>query len=205
MINPRARVHLLWSTMKDCHSDEYFLQHGISMISSQNMISPTKEDRTLGLYHLSDKGTKNIATTVYQWGAFYVELINSIMRGSWKTDMTKEPKALNYWWGLSANVLDVILGSSVPDNTKRLINFLKGSIANGSFPIFSGILYDTEHNLRCGADETLAPEDVMMMDWLIEGIVGEIPTIDQLSDHAKDLVRLRGLKQTLSDQERSLV
>lgn len=205
MINPRAKVHLLWSTMKDCHSDEYFLQHGISMISSQNMISPTKEDRTLGLYHLSDKGTKNIATTVYQWGAFYVELINSIMRGSWKTDMTKEPKALNYWWGLSANVLDVILGSSVPDNTKRLINFLKGSIANGSFPVFSGILYDTEHNLRCGADETLAPEDVMMMDWLIEGIVGEIPTIDQLSDHAKDLVRLRGLKQTLSDQERSLV
>ena len=205
MINPRARVHLQWSTMENCHSEEYFLQHGITMISSQNMISPTKEDRALGLYYLSDSGTKNIATTVYQWGAFYEELINSIMRGSWKTDTTKEPKALNYWWGLSANVLDVILGSSVPDNTKRLINFLKESIANGSFPVFSGILYDAEHHLRCEENETLAPEDVMMMDWLIEGIVGEIPTIDQLSDHAKDLVRLRGLKQTLSEQERTFV
>ena len=102
-------------------------------------------------------------------------------------------------------MLDVILGSSVPDNTKRLINYLKGSIANGSFPVFSGILYDTEHHLRCEENETLAPEDVMMMDWLIEGIVGEIPTIDQLSDHAKDLVRLRGLKQTMSEQERTFV
>ena len=80
------------------------------------MISPTKEDRALGLYHLTENGAKNIATTVYQWGAFYEELINSIMRGSWKTDTTKEPKALNYWWGLTANVLDVILGSSVPEN-----------------------------------------------------------------------------------------
>lgn len=45
------------------------------------MISPTKEDRALGLYHLTENGAKNIATTVYQWGAFYEELINSIMRG----------------------------------------------------------------------------------------------------------------------------
>lgn len=205
MINPRARIHLQWSTMQDCPSDQYFLDRGISFISSQNMISPTKEDRTLGLYHLSDKGTRNVATTVYQWGAFYEELINSIMRGSWKTDSTKEPKALNYWWGLSANVLDVILGSSIPENTCRLIRFLKSSIANGSFTIFSGILYDNEHTMRCGENEALTPEDVMMMDWLIEGIEGEIPTIDQLSDHAKDLVRLRGLKQTLSEGERQLV
>ena len=205
MINPRAKIHLQWSTMQDCPSDQYFLDRGISFISSQNMISPTKEDRTLGLYYLSDKGTKNIATTVYQWGAFYEELINSIMRGSWKTDSTKAPKALNYWWGLSANVLDVILGSSIPENTCRLIRFLKSSIANGSFTIFSGILYDNEHTMRCGENEALTPEDVMMMDWLIEGIEGEIPTIDQLSDHAKDLVRLRGLKQTLSEGERQLV
>lgn len=124
-INPRARIHLQWSTMKDAHTDEYFLSHGISYISSQNMISPTKEDRALGLYHLTENGAKNIATTVYQWGAFYEELINSIMRGSWKTDTTKEPKALNYWWGLSANVLDVILGSSVPTSTRKLVDFMK--------------------------------------------------------------------------------
>lgn len=79
-INPRARIHLQWSTMKDAHTDEYFLSHGISYISSQNMISPTKEDRALGLYHLTENGAKNIATTVYQWGAFYEELINSIMQ-----------------------------------------------------------------------------------------------------------------------------
>ena len=55
-INPRARIHLQWSTMKDAHTDEYFLSHGISYISSQNMISPTKEDRALGLYHHKRRG-----------------------------------------------------------------------------------------------------------------------------------------------------
>ena len=82
---------------------------------------------------------------------------------------------------------------------------MKNAIAEGNYWMFSGELYDKDHNKRCNADEALQSEDIMMMDWLIEGIVGEIPTIDQLSDHAKDLVRLRGLKQTLSDQERSLV
>ena len=195
-VNPRARIHLQWSTQKNVHAEEYFRTHGISYISSQNMVSPTKEDRALGLYCLTEHGTKNIATTVYQWGAFYEELINSIMRGSWQTDTTKAPKALNYWWGLSANVLDVILGSSVPEQTRRLLHFMKQSIANGSFTIFSGPLYDADHILRCKQGETLAAEDIMMMDWLIEGILGEIPTIQQLDDHAKELVALRGLKQS---------
>lgn len=200
-INPRARIHLQWSTMKDAHTDEYFLSHGISYISSQNMISPTKEDRALGLYHLTENGAKNIATTVYQWGAFYEELINSIMRGSWKTDTTKEPKALNYWWGLSANVLDVILGSSVPTSTRKLVDFMKNAIAEGNYWMFSGELYDKDHNKRCNADEALQSEDIMMMDWLIDGIVGDIPTIHQLIDHAKELVSLRGLKQALPEGE----
>ena len=200
-INPRARIHLQWSTMKDAHTDEYFLSHGISYISSQNMISPTKEDRALGLYHLTENGAKNIATTVYQWGAFYEELINSIMRGSWKTDTTKEPKALNYWWGLSANVLDVILGSSVPTSTRKLVDFMKNAIAEGNYWMFSGELYDKDHNKRCNADEALQSEDIMMMDWLIDGIVGDIPTIHQLIDHAKELVSLRGLKQVLPEGE----
>lgn len=205
MVNPRAKVHLLWSTKKEIHSDAYFLEHGISYISSQNMISPTKEDRALGLYHLNEQGAKNIATTAYRWGSFYEELIKSIMRGSWQMDTTKSPKALNYWWGFSANALDLILGSAVPDHTKRLIRHLQSDIAQEEFSIFSGVLYDTEHQVRCQSDQTLQPEDIMMMDWLLEGVVGSIPTIDELQDHAVELVKLRGLKQTLSGSDRDLL
>ena len=65
--------------------------------------------------------------------------------------------------------------------------------------MFSGELYDKDHNKRCNADEALQSEDIMMMDWLIDGIVGDIPTIHQLIDHAKELVSLRGLKQALPE------
>lgn len=205
MVNPHAKVHLLWSTKKDVHADTYFLEHEISYVSSQNMISPTKKDRALGLYHLTNNGTKNIATTIYHWGSFYEELIKSIMRGSWKTDMTKSPKALNYWWGFSANALELILGSTVPNHTVRLIKHLQSDIAQEKFSIFSGELYDTEHHMRCQSNQTLLPEEIMMMDWLLEGVVGSIPFIDELQNHAVELVRLRGLKQTLSGSDRDLL
>lgn len=42
-------------------------------------------------------------------------------------------------------------------------------------------------NKRCNADEALQSEDIMMMDWLIDGIVGMIFLRHQLIDMRKSL------------------
>ena len=80
--------------------DEYFKERSITYISAQDMITPQSGGRQFGLYAQKNDEKKNLAMSIYHWGAFYEELINSIMRGSWKVEESGESKALNYWWGL---------------------------------------------------------------------------------------------------------
>lgn len=196
MVNPRAQIYLKWSTLKDDNIEEYFKERGIAYISTQDMITPQSESRQFGLYVEKNDSTKNLAMPIYHWGAFYEELINSIMRGSWKAEETSDSKALNYWWGLSAGVIDVICSNKLPIGTTKLVNLMKHSISNGLFHPFAGPLSDQEGNIRCNETDILKPEEIMTMDWLTDNVIGTIPTINDLYEEAKPVVLLRGLNTT---------
>ena len=204
-VNPSCKVHIQWCTETENDFEEYFREHDIHFISSQNLISPNKETKAFGLYHLHANGPHNIATTLYHWGVFYQELINSVTSGSWKSGDSKAPHAVNYWWGFSAGVLDIICGNAVPDATRNLVTFLQESITAGTFSPFYGPMYDQEGTLRAEAGHPMMPEEIMTMDWLADNIIGHIPTMDQLTPHAQELVALRGLAQTSEKGETSIL
>lgn len=206
MVNPRAQVYLTWCSVKDAQIEDYFKERNITYISSQDMITPQSRNRQFGLYVEKNDITKNLAMPIYHWGVFYEELINSIMRGSWKVEEDSgEIKALNYWWGLSAGVIDVICSNSLPQGTTRLVNLLKQSIQEGHFHPFTGPLKDQNGEIRCAASEILTPEEIMTMDWLVDNVTGFIPTLDDLIDEAKPIVTLRGLAQTTDKEGTSLL
>lgn len=196
MVNPRAKVYLAWSTLKDFDVDHYFNKEGITYISAKDMITPQSDDRQFGLYQEDRDSKKNLAMSIYHWGAFYEELINSMERGSWKVEESGESRALNYWWGLSAGVIDVICSSNLPAGTTKLVHLMKQAISTGNFHPFAGLLMDQAGTERCGETEILKPEDIMTMDWLTDNVIGSIPTIDDLYDEAKPVVQLRGLNPT---------
>lgn len=197
MVNPRAQVYLTWSCIKDVNIDDFFKERNITYISSQNMIKPQSGNRQFGLYVEKNDITKNLAMSIYHWGAFYEELINTIMRGSWKVEEDSvESKALNYWWGLSAGVIDVICSNNLPQDTTKLVNLMKQAITQGDFHPFTGPLTDQDGIERCPASEILTPEQIMTMDWLSDNVIGSIPTLDDLTDDARPIVELRGFAQS---------
>lgn len=196
MVNPRAKVYLAWSTLKDFDIDTFFKEENITYISAQDMITPQSGSRQFGLYTENEDTKTNLAMSIYHWGAFYEELIDSIMRGSWKVEDSGDSKALNYWWGLSAGVIDVILSNNIPTGVKQLVELVKHSISSGTFHPFSGSILDKEGSVRCLTTEILKPENIITMDWLVDNVIGSIPTIDELTDDAKPVVLLRGLHTT---------
>ena len=200
MVNPRATIYLAWSTQKDFNVDTYFKERGITYISSQDMITPQTAGRQFGLYAEKNDEKRNLAMSIYHWGAFYEELLNTIARGSWKVEESDENKALNYWWGLSAGVIDVICSNNLPIETTKLVQVMKHAISTGLFHPFAGPLTDQNGTLRCGETELIKPEDIMTMNWLVDNIVGSIPNIDDLIDEAKPVVQLRGLQNTTTDE-----
>lgn len=205
MVNPRAKIFLKWSTLKDDNIEEYFKERGITYISTQDMITPQHVNRQFGLYVEKNDSTKNLAMPIYHWGAFYEELINSILRGSWKSEESGDSKALNYWWGLSAGVIDVICSNKLPIGTTKLVNLMKQSISTGFFHPFAGPLTDQEGGIRCSETDILKPEEIITMDWLTNNVIGTIPSIDELDEEAKPVVLLRGLNTTTDKGGTSLL
>lgn len=193
MINPRAKIYLHWSKVKNKNTD--FLQtSGVSFVSNQDLITPNSPSRQFGLYHVNDSTLRNVAMPVQHWGKFYERLIRLISSGSWKGDEeSKTSQAVNYWWGLSAGVIDVICSKNLPSQTHKLIRLLKQAIIRGDFNPFSGILYSQDGIVQKEKGVTLSPENIITMDWLCDNIVGSIPTFDELDEEAQALVLLQGV------------
>ncbi len=196
MINPRAKVYLEWSSMKDVDVDERVRETHSSCISGKDMAIPEEASRFFGIYHVDGDHVRNLALPLCHWGKFYEQLIRTIMDGTWKNDEKTSPsKAINYWWGMSAGVIDVACSSHLPIGTKRLVELLKTTISSELFNPFSGILYSQTGVVIDDPDRKLSPEEIMNMDWLAENIIGTIPKKEDLNEQAAPVINQQGVRK----------
>ena len=198
MTNPKATVHLEWSTVKDRNPEEIFREKNISYISGQDLITPQNASRKFGLYDIRGEEMVNVASSIWHWGKFYERIIHSILNGAWKKDTPgRHHKAINYWWGLSSGMIDVICTKNIPSQTQWLVELLKKEIAVFHYEPFSGNLYDQAGALRSEEGQILSPEEIITMDWLLDNVEGEIPDIDSLMEEARPMVMLQGIRMPL--------
>lgn len=201
MINPRAKVYLEWSTLKDDDLGkvmERIRQKDVSIVSGRDMVIPEDASRYFGLYRMEDGMPHNLAMPLWHWGKFYEELIRTVMNGAWKADdSSAEKKAINYWWGMSSEVVDVICSQSLPIGTQRLVELLKETIRRGAFNPFSGILYSQDGIVREDPEGSLSPEEIISMNWLARNVVGTIPKSRQLNEQAKPVTLQQGVEKEL--------
>ena len=54
-VNPRAKIYLEWSSVKNSNPAEAFKREGIRYVSDQDMITPTSTARRFGLYSIDDE------------------------------------------------------------------------------------------------------------------------------------------------------
>lgn len=196
MINPYVQIHLEWTKVKGMDAREKLKQEGIVFVSDNDMITPENASRAYGLYAKREDGTlENLATPIWDWGKFYEKIVRNIFSGgSTELDAQKGKKAVNYWWGMSADVIDVICSKSMPHGTSRLIEFLKNSIRAGAFHPFDGPIYAQGGVIQCEKGQSLEPDEIITMDWLAENVIGKVPELDELTDEARTLMEFQGIK-----------
>ena len=201
MINPRAKVYLEWSSLKDDDLGkvmERIREKDISVVSGRDMVIPEDASRYFGLYRMENEMPHNLAMPLWHWGKFYEELIRAVMNGAWKyDDSSAEKKAINYWWGMSSEVVDVICSQSLPIGTQRLVELLKETIRRGEFNPFSGVLYSQNGIIREETGGSLSPEEIITMDWLAKNVEGSIPKTWQLNEQAKPVTLQQGVEKEI--------
>ncbi|MCM1495116.1 MAG: BMP family ABC transporter substrate-binding protein [Bacteroides sp.] len=200
-VNPRAKVYLEWSTLKDHDIYKTFWEQQISYVSNQDMITPENASRQFGLYNINNDEITNLVMPVWNWGIFYEKLLQSIISGSWKKeDDTEGEKALNYWWGMSAGVIDIICSRVLPASTRQLVDLLKDLICKGEFSPFDGEIIAQDGTVKSKANERMQPEEIITMDWLVDNVVGYIPAIGGLKEEAKPVVSMQGVAKSKKEE-----
>ena len=198
MVNPYVEVHLEWARRKEAqHTEDILHEKGIHYISGHDMINPDHPSREYGLYRKNEDGTvTNLAMPVWHWGKFYEQIIRLAFKSTEEIEAMKGKKAVNYWWGMSADVIDVICSENMPNGTRRLIEFLKNSIRAGSFHPFDGLIYAQDGSTKCTQGKSLNAEEIITMNWLAQNVVGYIPKIGEMNERAQELMQLQGIKAT---------
>ena len=194
--NPRAKIYLAWSTSKGYDRDAFLKENDIHIVSDQDMITPRDAGRQFGLYEIAEDKTRiNLVMPLWNWGVFYEKMIQSILAGSYQSEGSSEGKALNYWWGMSAGVIDLICSKNVPAGVQRLASHLKGDIKKGDISPFFGQIRSQDGTIRNEKDRTMKPEAIMEMDWLVDNVIGSIPPRKELVAEARPIVRLKGVEE----------
>lgn len=200
MVNPRAKVFLEWTKVKGVSREkaiEGFKKKGVEYVSDQVMIKPNEASKQFGLYSITGDEPVNVAMPMYLWGPFYSKLIDSVMSGTFKQeDEDSEAKAINYWWGLSAGVVDLIYSRKLPEGTKKLVHLVKQQIIDNEFSPFQDEIKAQGGTVKNENGYRMSPEEIMKMNWLVENVEGEIPEIDDLREEARSIVSLKGVSES---------
>lgn len=197
MTNPRAKVYLKWSSLPDTDPEEELNATGVHIISNRDISAPRMESRAFGLYHKKDGYIHNLAMPIWNWEKVYQGIARSILSGAWDEDASSHSdRALSYFMGMSTDAIDLLCSQRLPARVRRLVDLLHERIRSGAFLPFVGPIADQEGVIRVEEDVALTPEEIIRMDYLAQNVVGRIPNIDELSDVAKALVSMQGVKAT---------
>lgn len=209
MMDPSAKIYLEWDSRRDANWWWDMIDKGIHVISALDSIHSSDGSDAFGLCYVERcaegegndlSGTcriTNLSVPIYKWGRLYENIIRTVIEGSYHADLVdKKDQATNYWWGIDSGAVDIVLSEDLPSNTLRLVNLLRQDIIDGRFHPFEGELRSQEGIIRKKDDELLTSQEIIMMDWLNENIIGEIPSIDSLTDEARTTVRYSGVART---------
>lgn len=193
-VNPNAKVCLEWTCVKDNRFQEHFAARHISYVSGQDLLTPYRESRQFGLYDIRGEQLKNVAMPICHWGKFYERIVTSILNGSWKKSATQSrDKSINYFWGLSSGMIDVICSRYVPAATEHLLELIKQNISSGQFHPFSCEIHSQDGTLRNEKGTVMPAGQIGSMDWLLDNIEGCFPSVSSMTEEARRIIRLQGV------------
>ena len=193
MTNPRARIDLVWSSGSGDPVQE-LRDRGISVISNRDATDPEHAHWALewGTYRIEDDGSlMPLALPCWDWGRFYVQVVQSIFSGVWDAlGKSQSTQAINYWWGMSSGVIDVQLSPGLPEGIRRLVEHISRDLRGGWFDPFLCTIRDQSGMLRNDGSRSFSAEELIRMDWLCENVYGHIPTLNELKPEAVETAKI---------------
>lgn len=192
MVRPAALVSVEWTLRWDTArgvSQEPMARlaaQGVDIISHHNTLANRNYAPEYGVFSITRDvqgqvvPDRYLAVPVWNWGIFYEKVLRSILSGTMKIGVGSASSSpiRNYWWGMDSGLLDFFYARNiVPRDTQKLLETFKNAITANVFNPFSGPIHDASGKLRVEDGENATHDQIVNMDWLVEGVLGELPVI----------------------------
>ena len=194
LTNPRAKVYLEWSTVKDSDPLKRLAENDVHVISNRDISAPSHQSMEFGLYLQEGDTTRNLAMPVWNWGRLYEDLLRRVRSGVWRTDgLQNDAQALNYWWGMDAGAIDVFYSGKLDPGTRRMTDLLRHQVCSGALKPFAETIVSQDGMVRCTTGKELTPAEIIAMDYLADNVIGTIPSVEDMKPEAVSFVQLQGI------------
>jgi basic membrane protein A and related proteins len=181
-VNPDAEVQVVWSSTWfgpdiERQAAESLLDAGADVIAMhQDSPAPGQAAQDAGAKWVGYNSDMEqfapdawLTAPVWNWGPYYLATSEQVLDGTWSSEQ--------YYGDMADGLVDLApFGGSVSADTQALIDQRKQEIIDGEFEIFAGPLNDQDGNEILAEGETATLEELLSTDYLVEGVVGSIPS-----------------------------
>ena len=150
------------------HDGASWLNEDIRIYADIEYSSRTSSMERPGVYREIEGKFVQFGTSYYNWGKYYLQIVNSVLNGTWNISemIDRKSHATNYWFGLATGVVDIRTpGTSY--QTEKMLQFFKNAVTAGHMDPFSG-------EIRTRGGEVIKEDKAMSTSWLNENIDGEL-------------------------------
>lgn len=110
-----------------------------------------------------------LTAPLWDWGIYYTDQVQKIIDGTWKAE--------NYWGHghMDEGIVKLDkLSANCAEGTQEAIQKAQEEIDNGKH-VFAGPLKDNEGNVKVQEGATMTDDEMLSMDWFVEGVIGSVP------------------------------
>ncbi len=181
--------------------DKQFVELGCDLVWNNMACDMKLNDELFGLYRVSDEDVTKmtyLASNYWNWEPLYEEIIKSLFDGSYSFIANSwgiNNKVVSYIWDMRLGLVDIDINKDyLPFELEKTINKLKKLINKEVFDIFEGPLRDRFSNEILADGQVISKQDILGMDYFVEGVIGSIPSI-HISDDGEKLLDILGVKK----------
>jgi basic membrane protein A len=110
-----------------------------------------------------------LTAPIWHWDVYYKDRIQAVLDGTWKSQ--------SYYGDLEDGIVGLApYGPSVSQSTIDKIEKAREQIINDEFDVFDGPIRDQSGKLRVPEGETPSLDELLSMDYFVQGMEGKIPS-----------------------------
>lgn len=183
-VNPRAQVKVVWINTwfdppREREAAMSLFDQGVDVMAfhtaSTAIMGAAQERGKLAVAYHNDMRSvgpdAQIVAATHQWGDYYTQRAKAVIDGSWKSH--------NLWGGVREGMIRMEgFGSKVPPAVQKEVLTLQKDMAAGKIHPFAAgkqAIADNQGKIRIAPGQSLSDAQILEMNWLVEGVQGQLP------------------------------